>query len=354
MTNNNSQEYVSIFDRKPTNLEWTLGLADKPEVTPERFGQRMNVKDLVAVHLTKYFPENETIRPLNMSCPDYLRTTVHFAMNHPVSNIATLGNWDDSKYAIIAPLEKLCNQENNQAINFNVVDTYFAGDVKLPAETTILVSPNAYNDIIERGVIDRDLLMDHIYSTIDQFDKLVVKKDNLRYVFLSPTSNLREETHKEIAKQGYVCMKGGSWNWDGSDGAKMTDQRRIANQIKAETIGSHSGNDLFSLENMGANIVADRDTEEGALKLLIPRYDEYRGMYNTSFTILENHKLLLPTNCHPLIDRFRTTNLEIAKNNLSAESIRKHDLGYLFNGENASSLMDTMKDRCLLAMSDHY
>ncbi len=342
MVGTDSEEFVSIYDRKPTNLEWALGNANKPEVTPERFGERMNVEDLVAVHLTKYFPENETIRPLNASCPDYLRTTVHFAMNHPVSNIAALGNWDDTKYAIISPLEKLRNEENNQAINFNVVDTYFASDVKLPAETTVLVSSHAYNEVIEQGVISRDLLMAHLHSTIDPFTQLTMKKDNLRYMILGPTANLREETYKEIARQGYLCMRGGSWNWDGSDGAKMSDQRRIADEIRAETIGPHSGNDLFSLELRGGNIVAERDTEKGALGLLLRKPDELDicsgvtdGPKYNSFERLEQFKEKLPTNCHPAIDRFIATNLEIAKRQLSPEAIRENNLGYLFDDESA-------------------
>ncbi len=331
-----SGEYVSIFDRKPTNLEWVLN-GGKPEVTPEKFGQNMNVEDLVAVHLTKYFPENETIRPLNASCPDYLRTTVHFAMNHPVSNIAALGNWDDTKYAIIAPLEKLCNQKNNQAINFNVVDTYFAGEVKLPAETTILVSSHAYDEAIKKELISRDLLMANLHSTIFPFDKLSIQKDNINYVLLGPNDNLREETYNEIARQGYLCMRGGSWNWDGSDGAKMKDQRRIADKIKAETIGAHSGNDIFSLEIRGGNIVADRDTEKGALSLLLRQPDEYgqyAGREYNAFERLEIFKKKLPTNCHSAIDKFIVRNMEIAKNQLSQESIEEHNLGYLFNGDN--------------------
>ncbi len=331
---NGLEEYVSIFDRKPTNLEWVLGHTHKPEVTPERFGERMNIADLAAVHLTKYFPENGTIRTLNASCPDYLRTTIHFAINHPVGNIACLANWDDTKYAIVTPLEQLCNEENNQASNFNVVDTYFAGDVKLPTDTTVLVSPHAHDDIIKNGIISRDLLMTHLHSTIDPFDKLSIKKDNISYVLLGPNSNLREETYKELARQGYLCMRGGSWNWDGSDGAKMKDQRRIADKIRAETIGPHSGNDLFALENMGASIVAERDTEEGALGLLLRKSDKYDlddniSEYN-SFERLEKFKEKMPTNCHPLIDRFIARNLEIAKKQLSPELISENNLGYLF------------------------
>ncbi len=357
---NGLEEYVSIFDRKPTNLEWVLQDLDysswraqridkneeeperfskriKPEVTPERFGERMNVEDLVAVHLTKYFPEKGTLKSLNTVFPeDHLRNTVHFSINHPVEDIACFGNWKDTKYAIVTPLEKLCREENNQVNNFNVVDTYFVGDVKLPTEATVLVSPNAYEDAIERNIISRDLLMTHIYSTIDPFTQLAIEKDNLRYVILGPNSNLRGETYKEIARQGYLCMGGGSWNWGGigsRDGADMKDQRRIANQIGAENVGPHSGGNMYELESIGMNILADRATEEGALDLLLPRSRDYSDERISAFEYLERHKAEVPVSCHPRIDRFIATNLEIVKKQLSPQTIHDYDLGYLFEND---------------------
>lgn len=113
----------------------------KMKMTPEEFGDVMDVGDLVAVHLTKYFPEGGRIKTLNTNFPeDTLRNTIHFSLNHPVGNAGFYGNWDGTRYAVIVPLDSLCKEPENQLWNFNVVDTYFVGDVTLPEGSMIVNS----------------------------------------------------------------------------------------------------------------------------------------------------------------------------------------------------------------------
>lgn len=360
--------YESIDNRwrwngtRPTNLEWALQHLDymswraqcknENEIEPERFGKmllpeetskgfgkRMKAEDLVAVHLTKYFPENGTLRTLNTVFPeDYLRNTLHFAINHPVSDIACFGNWKDSKYAIVAPLEKLCESGENQVNNFNVVDTYFVGDVKIPTGATVLVSPFGREGAIQQGIVNSEKLVNFDCSRYpypnESSDQLVIEKDKINYVFLSAGTDLREETYKEIVRRGYLCMGGGSWNWGQGHGADTSDQRRIADEIGAENIGAHSGGTMYGLESIGINILAGRGTEQGALDLLVRKPDFYDLSGSdkpiNAFEYLENFKKEVPVECLPRIDRFMATNLERAKKQLSPEAIAEHDLAYLF------------------------
>ena len=229
---------------------------------PTEFGKQMDVDDLVAVHLSKYLPVNGIIRSLNSVFPeDTLRNTVHFSINHPVGNVGFYGNWDSTKYAVIAPLDKLCAEENNQIWNFNVVDTYFIGDVNLPSDSTIIVSSNAYEDLVEQGIVDKDTLMSKIFDERyppKSDDHLVIEKDGIRYMILSwNAGNLREETYREIARQDYECMPGGQWNW-GWSGAEKEDQERVANKMGAQRAGIHSNDDIHFMESLSHTLVGFR------------------------------------------------------------------------------------------------
>jgi len=227
---------------------------------PTEFGRKMNVEDLIAVHLTRYFPKEGIIRTLNSNYPELtLRNTVHFAINHPVGNAEMYGNWDGASYAILAPLGNLSKEEGNLIWNFNVVDTYFLGDVKLPKGSTIIVSPYAYNDLIEKGVVERDTLMSKFAderSPSKPEDYLVVKKEGIRYVILSPNSrDLRTEVYAEIERQGYECMPRGQWNWGGAWGAEEKDQERIAQKVGAIKTGKHCDDPLHLLEGLSHMLV---------------------------------------------------------------------------------------------------
>lgn len=218
---------------------------------PTEFGEIMEVSDLVAVHLTRYFPEKGTIKTLNSIFPqDTLRNTVHFSINHPVENIGFYGSWDETKYTVIVPLGDLCRDNPDKIRNFNVVDTYFTGDVKLPSSTVVLASPLAYEDLLQQMLCTRDELLSHVcddcYGTTKPFN-WEISYQNLTIQIAHAYHNcLREETRKEISKRGYKVMPGGMWNW-GSVGANVSDQRRIAQQL-----GTHYGRhcDDFPLQGL--------------------------------------------------------------------------------------------------------
>ena len=226
---------------------------------PEEFAKIMDIDDLVAVHLTKYLPENGQIKSLNSVFPEEtLRNTVHFAINHPVEG-HMYGSWDGTSYAVIVPLDKLCGEEENEILNFNVVDTYFAGDVKLPTGSTVIVSSAGYDDLIEQGIVDRNTLIANFCDERNPpppNSRLVVERDGIKYIILGwNNDSLHDETSKEIARQEYKSMKGGMWNWScpGGWGASTKDQQRIADKLGAEH-GIHSASIFSGLEYLSGRL----------------------------------------------------------------------------------------------------
>lgn len=326
---------------------------------PEEFGKVMEVGDLVAVHLTRYLPEGRVLKTLNSVFPEAtLRNTVHFAINHPVQNVSFYGNWDTTKYAVIAPLEQLCKEGNNQVRNFNVIDTYFVGDVTLPKSSTVIASAYAYEDLIERGVVDRDTLLSKFGDERcppEPDDQLIIEKDGVRYVILSwKSKNLREETYKEIARQGYECMLGGMWNWGGGSwGADKEDQERIATKIGAPRTGPHSADtELDGLEYFGC-VLAGMSSEEGRRKInaflgikercsrldtmeldddgyaglkLLEGGDPNHFSIQTVFEALRELKDKLPDTYHRRLDAFVESNREKLRAFIPPEIVKEYAL----------------------------
>ncbi len=213
----------------------------------------MDIEDLVAVHMTDYLPVNGEIKSLNSVFPNLsLRNTVHFALNHPVASHIE-GNWDNRKYAVLAPLKNLSNEKENHLTNFNVVDTFFVGDVKLPKGSTVIASPYAHEDLIDHEIVDRDTLISRFGDerNIPQSgDYLVVEKEGIKYVILGwNNGDLREETSLEITRQGYKSVSADETHWVDEDdlGMSPSNKTRIAEKLFVKR-GIHSGSIFDGLE----------------------------------------------------------------------------------------------------------
>lgn len=125
-----------------TRKEWVEGKSGEP----------LNLKDLVAVHITKFSPR-KGINGLEMASTfdgtdwQVPRDTVHFALNHPVAGHA-FGNWDAAPIAVITPLDKMIEANGNPLV-LNTVDTFFEVSpgtrIKLP-EGSVIVRPDKLPD----------------------------------------------------------------------------------------------------------------------------------------------------------------------------------------------------------------
>lgn len=113
-----------------------------------RSGPTLNLNELIAVHVTRFYPKkgqnglemSSTFDGTDWQVP---RDTVHFSLNHPVE-AHMFGNWDDTPIAVIAPLDKMIGV-NGKPLVLNTVDTFFEVSpgtrIKLP-EGSVIVRPD--------------------------------------------------------------------------------------------------------------------------------------------------------------------------------------------------------------------
>ena len=120
-----------------------------------------NISDLVLVHKTDYIPIDGIIRSskdagvlgdTTMRVKDNVytinvaseRESIHFCLNGEVAS-HKLGNWDNSKYAIIIPMDKI---DTENIVGGTPVDTYTKGSVQIP-EGSYILCPQAEAEKIE-------------------------------------------------------------------------------------------------------------------------------------------------------------------------------------------------------------
>lgn len=109
------------------------------------------LSDLVLVHKTDYIPIDGVIKSSKdagvlgdasiwINDQEYIislpseRESVHFCLNGEVTS-HKFGNWDESKYAIIIPFEKI---DKDNIVGGITVDTYTKGSVQIPQGSYIL------------------------------------------------------------------------------------------------------------------------------------------------------------------------------------------------------------------------
>lgn len=104
--------------------------------------QRLDPTDLVLVHLTDHFPKDGIVHPRshyekNFYEPGAARTTIHFTVNSAAGEITGAeANWNDRKYAILIPLDKV----KGRVQAFHPSDTFVIDDLELPEGSTVLVN----------------------------------------------------------------------------------------------------------------------------------------------------------------------------------------------------------------------
>lgn len=123
-------------------------------------------RQLLAVHMTDYFPENAKIttsgnatynrhdlKDKKASVPLNTRQTVSFSLNHTVApNLGAAGtnDWSDKRYAILLPVESIIDKE---LVNLSATDSFAFGDVSLRNKgAEIVVSKRAYNTMSAREI----------------------------------------------------------------------------------------------------------------------------------------------------------------------------------------------------------
>lgn len=143
------EEAISIL--KKNNIPIVLTEEDKTIEKNESSFEDMS--DLMFVHKTKYFPQNNTIRTakdagavlykdIQIDGKNYEvggkseRETIHFTLNTEVDWHMGGDDWANMKYTILIPGNKI-NEE--QLLSLRGEDSYFKGNIKIPEGAYILV-----------------------------------------------------------------------------------------------------------------------------------------------------------------------------------------------------------------------
>lgn len=125
---------------------------DKGKIASGNVSKKIKgLSDLVLVHKTDYIPIDGVIKSskdagvledsrVSINGQEYIidvpseRESVHFCLNGEVTS-HKFGNWDESKYAILIPFDKI---DNDIIIGGTTVDTYTKGSVQIPQGSYIL------------------------------------------------------------------------------------------------------------------------------------------------------------------------------------------------------------------------
>ena len=147
---------------------------------------KLNLHNLMAVHLTNHFPKGGVITTKANHEVDYEgkkirfpRHSIHFSLNSPVSS-HMYGNWEGAKFAILIPLHKIANR----IVTFNPVDTWVIGRLKIPPGSVIMGSSKSLNG-----------------KRIPRVKSIVIEED------------LHQAVKDYIAQKGLPVSGIGMWGW---------------------------------------------------------------------------------------------------------------------------------------------
>lgn len=243
------------------------------------------------VHKTNYLPQNSVIKTTNNSTlkkdsvlingesyeyeySDISRNTVHGAINSEVSS-HEYGSWDNCKYAIIIPF---IDMPLNDLKNFNVVDTYFEGDIKIPSSAIILCPK-------------------------EEMKKVKENNPNVNIVGYTGKSNVTDFANRIVYLLGYRYETVEKHGW-----------QNLTNQKRAESVALNNG---FST---GKHSGTNENIKERALKGL--------KKFVKILEIIENNNLVNNDNLYDIFNQLKKQN--VLKSEDSFNEIKHLEkLGYI-------------------------
>ncbi len=161
-------------------------IKDLDELTPEKS---------LLVHLTDYLPINAKIKT-TASSGDYGRNTLHFGLNHSVTNPLGAGGktgWTDKKYSLILPFDKACKMPNAKSYGGRHNDFMFVDNLDLPKGSFIVKQ----NTNLKDGIVE-----------FSEANKKLPELVNTKGITLIETNMTPyEATDLLIEKLGYTNLK---------------------------------------------------------------------------------------------------------------------------------------------------
>lgn len=155
---------------------------------PEFSMTQVNPDSLVLVHMTNYYPKNRQILSTNLATKASegvggARTTIHFAINKPVTEHALGGAWNTMDYAIIAPFKETVQGMPKAKVIGGIQDDFFLQDIVTLPKGSVIVKYNS-------KVSPDSFLMSDVFDGI----KLIETSNR----------NLNETASTIIQKMGYT------------------------------------------------------------------------------------------------------------------------------------------------------
>lgn len=224
------------------------------------------------VHKTNYLPQNSVIKTTNNSTlkkdnvsingksyeyeySNISRNTVHGAINSEVSS-HEYGSWDNCKYAIIIPFTDM---PLNNLKNFNVVDTYFESDIKIPSSAIILCPK-------------------------EEMKKVKENNPNVNIVGYTGKSNVTDFANRMVYLSGYRYETVEKYGW-----------QNLTNQKRAKSVVLNNG---FST---GKHFGTNENIKERALKGL--------KKFVKILEIIENNNLVNNDNLYDIFNQLKKQNV---------------------------------------------
>ncbi|MFH1162050.1 MAG: hypothetical protein V1696_02120 [Candidatus Jorgensenbacteria bacterium] len=119
--------------------------------------QPLKLKELIAVHLTKFMPRQSEARDAWELQTSYEATgkkmpriTQHFTLNHPIVAAGAYGSWEDASIAVLMPLDRMIERNGKPSL-LNTVDTFWEVS---PGRRTILPKDDAW--LVKPGAIEEE------------------------------------------------------------------------------------------------------------------------------------------------------------------------------------------------------
>jgi hypothetical protein len=164
------------------------------------FDKKMDIRDLIAVHKTNFFPYDCVIKTTGQSS-DFNRETIHFSLNGPVGS-HMYGNWDNCPIAILIPVINMYKR----FLDLFPHDSCIIGELKLSKGTEILVQEEFYakNNIAS--------------LKLPEYINIIIVPKNIK---------LDDFIKERIRERGYLPLDIGMWS-----GSVNSKEEQIYNKYK--------------------------------------------------------------------------------------------------------------------------
>lgn len=158
---------------------------------------KLSEDGMILTHMSNFAPNHGFIETAR-SGGGYARDSVHFAVNHGVQGHFG-GNWDQSKYAVLIPMNAARQTAGNKFVGGVGVDFYSKGRVKIP-KGSILVRQTSNVPKGQYRISDA--------SKIEEFKEL----HGVKLIETSST-NMRSTVDNIIHRLGYETKSGDAIMW---------------------------------------------------------------------------------------------------------------------------------------------